>query len=371
MKKVLHVVGGMDIGGTETMLMNIYRNIDREKIEFHFISYYGRKGFYDDEIEKLGGKIIPLNFSKKYGAFGSLYELKKILSKGKYDVIHGHTLFNCGFTMAVGWLSGVKIRITHSHTTFERKDDFLKKLYMNLMRGFIRIFSTDYLACSKKAGIYLFGKNILENKKYRFLPNYVDYKRFIKDYSKDELRKNFKIEDDEIVLGHVGRFMEAKNHEFILKIAEEMKKNGKKIKVIFVGDGNLRESIEKKIREYKLEEEVLITGMVKDTEKYMKIMDIFLLPSIYEGFGLVALEAQGSGIPVLASENVQEEVDLEIGLFKKINLDLGIKIWIEEIENILKHRKNYESRILEEAFINKGYDLKKIVDILDGVYGGA
>lgn len=370
MKKILHVVGGMDIGGTETMLMNLYRNIDRNKYEFHFISYYEREGFYDKEIEELGGKIISLPFSRKLGALGSILELRRVIKENRYDVVHAHTLFNCGIGVLAAWLGGAKIRISHAHTVFEEKNSFIKRYYINLMRGLIKIFSTNYLSCSDKAGEFLFGKDILTNKKYSFLPNYIDYKKFIDVNNRDSMRDKLKIKKDEILIGHVGRFMSAKNHKFIIEILKNMKDKGIKVRGLFVGDGVLREEIESNLKKYSLTQDVTITGMVKNTENYMVAMDIFLLPSTYEGFGLVLLESQGAGIPAIGSLEIQKETDLDLGLLERYSLEETVDFWSEKIMELYSKKIKVSKEDIELAFKNKGYDLKEILKKLDGIYNG-
>ncbi|MGL5050125.1 glycosyltransferase [Cetobacterium sp.] len=370
MKKVLHIVGGMDVGGTETMLMNLYRNIDREKYQFHFISYYGREGFYDKEIEKLGGKIIHLNFSKRLGAFNSILELKRVIKENNYHVIHTHTLFNCGIGVFAAWLAGTKIRISHAHTVFEEKRSFVKKCYIFLMKKMIRIFSTNYCACSNKAAQFLFYKEIESDKKYKFIPNYIDYKKFAQYFNSKKERELFHFKADEIVIGHVGRIMSAKNHIFLIDIIAKMKARGLKVRGLFVGDGDSRKELELEIKKHSLENDILITGMVKNPEKYFSMMDVFVLPSFYEGFGLVLLEAQSSGLNCIASTAVQDEADLNIGLLERYNLDSGAQFWSEKIESRIKNKKIVNLENISEAFIKKGYDFTKVISSLDEIYRG-
>lgn len=369
MKKILHVVGGMDVGGTETMLMNLYRDIDRKKYEFHFISYYEKEGFYDKEIKKLGGKIINLSSCKRLGTLRSALELIKIIKKNNYDVVHTHTLFNCGIGVLCAWLGGTKVRISHAHTVLEERKSLIRDFYTKMMRKFIEIFSTDYLSCSDKAGAFLFGEKILSNKKYKFIPNYVDYKRYLNTYSK-EITKKLQIDDKTLVIGHVGRFISSKNHQFILEIIKNIKDRGEKVKGIFLGDGELKKDIEKKIVEYSLENDVILTGVVNNTEVYMRVMDIFILPSLYEGFGLVLLEAQGSGIPCIVSTEIQNEVDLEIDLLEKYNLNLGVEKWSDIVLETMKNKRYLSKEQIENGFIKKGYGLKDILNKLEDVYQG-
>ena len=187
--KVLHIVGGMNIGGTETMLMNLYREVNND-IQFDFVSYYKRDGYYDEEIRELGGNIIKLNAPNEIGSIKAIKELSKVIKEnGPYEAVHSHTLFNCGIANIAAKLSGVKIRIAHAHTTLDNNEGLIRKIYIILMRSVIKIFSTDFLACSNSAGKYLFGKNIVNNKRYDVIPNYIDYKKFLECEDKFSIRK--------------------------------------------------------------------------------------------------------------------------------------------------------------------------------------
>ncbi|MGL4673215.1 glycosyltransferase family 1 protein [Cetobacterium sp.] len=370
MIKVLHVVGGMDIGGTETMLMNLYRNIDRDRYQFHFISYYEKEGFYDREIESLGGKIIHLKFSKRFGALGSILQLRKVIKEEGYDVVHTHTLFNCGIGVLSAWLGKAKVRISHAHTVFEARNNFIKKCYIEMMKLSIKLFSTHFLSCSNKAGEFLFGEKVLKDKNYYFIPNYVDYRKYLNLPLKKSLRELSEFKDDEIVIGHVGRFIEPKNHDFILDILKEIKSRGVKVKGLFVGDGDCRKAIEEKIKRLSLENDVFITGMVSNPEKYSGAMDIFLLPSKYEGFGLVLIEAQAARVKVIASTAVQEETDLGIGLLDRYSLDESAEFWSNKILEAYENRVEISKASVEKAFKDKGYSLDDIVQKLNYIYGG-
>ncbi|WP_165998213.1 glycosyltransferase family 1 protein [Bacillus sp. Cs-700] len=173
--KILHVVGAMNRAGTETMLMNIYRNIDRTKIQFDFISYSDFEAHYDKEIVSLGGKVIRLS---KTSSIKELYDSIKV--NGPYQAVHAHTLFHCGIANAAAALAGVKIRIAHAHTTSDDTTSIARKIYIKFMRILIRSFSTHFLACSKGAGKYLFGGKLINNRRYSYFPNLIDYAPFLK-----------------------------------------------------------------------------------------------------------------------------------------------------------------------------------------------
>ena len=364
--KVLHIVGGMDVGGTETMLMNLYREVHKE-IQFDFISYYKNEAYYDNEIKKLGGSVIRITSPSEAGQFKSIINLYNIAKRGKYDIVHAHTLFNCGNAMLASKLAKSKVRISHAHTNLDLNRSKMKKMYFSIMRKFIKYFSTDFMACSNSAGIYLFGEDIVNNKKYKVLPNYVYYKRIINSNECDNIRKEMIFKDDDIIVGHIGRFVDAKNHDFLIEVVKKMINKDSRIKLILVGDGPLKKNIEKKVMELGISDNVFFLGLRKDVDLILNTCDIFIFPSIYEGLGLVMLEAQASGLPCLVSEAIQPEADLGIGLVKQIKLDDGIDKWADEALKLIG-KKNNNKEAIEKAFKAKGYEIEDIVNTLLDAY---
>lgn len=366
--KILHVVGGMNIGGTETMLMNLYREVYKF-IQFDFVSYYDKDGYYDDEIRSLGGNIIKLEAPSKVSIFKSIKDLKNVIKDEEtYKAIHIHTLFNCGIGVLASYLAGVDIRISHAHTISDSNEGIIKKIYIFLMRSIIRTFSTNYLACSDSAGKYLFGNNIVSNKKYKRLPNYIDYEKFINCNSDGSIREELGIEKKDIVVGHVGRFIKAKNHEFLIDVIAKLISNNPKVKGVLVGTGDLEKEIKVKIKKLRLEEQIYILGIRDDIDKIVNEIDLFILPSIYEGLGLVLLEAQAAGVPCLVSESIQPEADLQVGLLKKLNLSDDLEIWINAALEMINIPK-IDNENIRNSFEEKGYKIENIVNELTNVYG--
>lgn len=365
--KVLHIVGGMNIGGTETMLMNLYREVNND-IQFDFVSYYKRDGYYDEEIRELGGNIIKLNAPNEIGSIKAIKELSKVIKEnGPYEAVHSHTLFNCGIANIAAKLSGVKIRIAHAHTTLDNNEGLIRKIYIILMRSVIKIFSTDFLACSNSAGKYLFGKNIVNNKRYDVIPNYIDYKKFLECEDKFSIRKELGLDINDKLVVHVGRFVKAKNHKFLVQIINGMVKRDKNVKAVFVGDGDLRLEIEEMVRNLELENNIIFLGLRKDINTILNNSDIFIFPSIYEGLGLVMLEAQASGLPCIVSEAIQPEANLDIGLIKQLKISDGIDKWVDESFKSI-NSKNKSIDLIEEAFKEKGYKIENIVNNLLDIY---
>lgn len=367
-KRVLQVTGTMNIGGTETMLMNLYRKINKD-IQFDFISYSKEDGYYDNEIKELGGNIIKLNPPNEVGIINAIKDIKNVIKEnGPYNVVHTHMMFNSGVAMIAAYLSEVKIRVSHAHTTADEGSGIKRKIYINIMRTFTKLFSTDFLACSNLAGKYLFGEGIINNKNYKILPNYIDYEKFIHCNDKTSIREELGIRNDDIVICHIGRFIKAKNHDFLIKIAKEMIDKNNKVKFILVGDGDLKNEIKNKVKELKIDKNIFFTGVRKDIPNILKNSNLFILPSIYEGLGLVLLEAQSSNIPCLVSEAIQPEVDLNLGLVKTLKIGLEKSIWAKEAEKFISKYKNIKDIEIENKIKEKNYDLQSILNILFEIY---
>ncbi len=367
--RVLHIVGAMNRAGTETMLMNIFRNIDRSKVHFDFLSFSPQQAHYDEEIKRMGGRVMRVG-----STLSVLGIIKAIRKYGPYDVVHSHTLFHCGIANFAAKIACVKIRIAHAHTTLDRNDTLLRLLYIVSMRAATKLTSTHYLACSKQAGQFLFGNTTDENQKYMYFPNLIDYSQF-ESRKVDEValfKKEIGLEDKKVI-GHIGRFIEAKNHQFLLKVLKSIIKKDDTYRLLLVGDGDLRECIQESAKKEGILEFVKFVGIRDDIATMLQSMDVFVFPSIYEGLGLVLLEAQATGLPCIVSEAIQPEADLQLGLFTKLSLKDDSDIWAEKIINIT-NRNHMEIPMIRSTFENSGYSLSqgisKLVEIYNGKNGG-
>ncbi|UAL49663.1 glycosyltransferase family 1 protein [Sutcliffiella horikoshii] len=364
--RVLHIVGAMNRAGTETMLMNIFRNIDRSKIHFDFLSFSKLVAHYDEEIHSLGGRVIRITNTQSI-----LGIVKAIRKYGPYDAVHSHTLFHCGIANLAARIAGVKIRIAHAHTTLDKNDTILRSIYIFSMRAATKLTSTHYLACSKQAGAYLFGNATEENQKYMYFPNLIDYSQF-ESMKVDEVavfKKEVGLEDKKVI-GHIGRFIEAKNHQFLLKILKSIIKKDDTYRLLLVGDGDLREDIQKYAKKEGIFEYIKFVGIRDDIATMLQSMDVFVFPSIYEGLGLVLLEAQASGLPCIVSEAIQPEADLQLGLFTKLFLNDDPNLWAEKIINITNRNHMEKPMIIRSTFENSGYSLSKGISKLVEIYNG-
>lgn len=367
--RVLHIVGGMVAGGIETLLMNIYRNIDREKFHFDFAVQTDEECFYDKEIKNLGGRIISHPKPSK-GINAYVKELKKTIEMyGPYDVIHSHVLFFNGIPLKVASQLGIPIRISHSHTTHDsKKDSLLRDIYRKYMRSLIKKYSTKMYGCSKDACEYLYGKKCWKDNRVEFLPNAIDINLFSDlKYDRRIVVKELGLGKGQTIIGHIGRFVKQKNHSFLIDIFEKFLDFKQDSHLLLIGEGEDKENIKKYVNEKGIENNVHFLGVRDDIASILSEIDLFLLPSLYEGLGIVLVEAQAAGVPCLVSNNVPEESDLGIGLVKSLDLDTSAEYWAQQMQGMLTVKKNdWETR--KSALQSHGYDIKIMVTRLMNIY---
>jgi len=360
--KIAHFVGSMNCGGTETMLINLFKNIDKNKFEFIFIENVAEECWYDNEIKKMGGRIIKIEPLKLKNIFKYIKKLKLLFKKEKIDVVHSHVFLHSGLVMLAAKKANVKVRISHSHSAMRKKDNnLLKKL---LFRNLILNNSTNIVACSTEAGECLFGNKF--TKIGKVIPNPIDFE-LIKNISQNEikkLRKEYSKDSDEIIIGHVGRLVTIKNHDFLIELARRLSEKNFKFKMIFIGDGPEKESIKNKIKQKGLDEKIVLTGNIENKEvyKFMKIFNMLLLPSHYEGLPVTLIEAQALNVYSIVSNNVSKESDLGMGLIKFVSID-NISNWEDEILNY----KNDVIKINKTTAINK-YKREYIITEYEKIY---
>ncbi len=357
--RVLHVTGAMNIGGTESMLMNIYRAVDRNRLQFDFLTFTRQEAYFDEEIRSLGGEILV---SDNGSSFNQIYSLIK---KGKYKVVHAHTLFNSGIVMAAAKAVGVPVRISHAHTTADNINSFKKRFYVWTMQKLINQCSNAYLTCSREAGKFLYGHDEAE-----WFPNIIEVKNYLRKDEKEinEFKEKYGLHG-KFVIGHVGRFIEAKNHTFLLEILSEMKTAGIDAVLLLVGDGVLKKQLETEAHSLKLSSNVIFTGALKDTGTALHAMDVFIFPSKYEGLGLVLLEAQAAGVPCITSEFIQPETDAGLGLVQQLSLKQNKDVWIKAVQNAAVNGKHKNAAEREKKLLEKGYSIEKITKRIAELYG--
>ena len=278
---VAHIMGKWNGGGVESVVMNYYRNIDRNKIQFHFLCDEDSTDIPYEEIEKLGGKVIVIPPYQKL--FKYQKELYRIFEENNYKIVHSHINALSVFPLRIAKKAGVPIRIAHSHSTSNKKE-WKKNILKMILRPLSKLYANNYFACTEYAGKWLFGKKVVERKELNVINNAIDLKKFeFNENTRKALREELGIKDDTLIIGHVGRFMKQKNHEFLVEVFNEVYKKNQNTLLILIGQGPLLSEIKQKAINLNIEDKIKFIGQVTDVEKYYNIMDIFLFPSIYEG----------------------------------------------------------------------------------------
>ncbi len=352
---VLHMVREMELGGVQSLIMNVYRHIDRSKVQFHFL--VNSHGFYDEEIKKLGGKVHYIPNIMKVGPFIYSKNLKSFFKKHpEYQILHTHFSHFSGLIVKIASKCNVSTIIVHAHTTSTDAKG-IKLIYKNYIKKYITKYATDLFACGEVASKYIFG-----DAPAVVIKNGIDVEKYIFSKEKREkYRKALKIRNDAIVIGSVGRICEVKNPFFLLKIFDEYVKLNSNSILLLIGDGPLVSKLENEIEEKKLEDKVIILKDVNASE-YYSVMDYFLLPSLFEGLPFVLIEAQVNGIPILSSTAVPIESNVS-GKIEYIDLEKGEKYWAQRIYNTEATRYN-EIKKIEES----GYNIKTTAKKLEEFY---
>jgi len=358
MIRVLHIVGKMDRAGAETMLMNLYRHIDRTQVQFDFITFTTDQGDYDEEILALGGKIFPIIASN---SIERMFKLTSFLKQhSEYQIVHAHMLLNNAFHLLAAKQAGVKHRISHSHSTQNAKSGIVANFYEKFAIYLNKSLSTKRIACGKEAAEYLFNTS----KNVCLLNNAIDLQLYNEiSLTNKNSWKSVKSDLQGLKIIQVGRLNEVKNHDFSLKIARKLKELGVNFTFFIVGQGPFQDIIKKNIQDYGLEENVFLLGVRNDVPNLMAGADVMLMPSLHEGFPVVLVESQAIGLPSILSENIAREVDLNLGLVKFLSLD-NIDSWVETLKN-QKNEPIPQSEIYT-CLQASGFDVKKnSVDLLN------
>ena len=356
MIRVLHVVTYMGIGGLETMLMNYYRHIDREKVQFDFLVHRDFEAAYDRRIIELGGKIFRL---PRLNPISHYYwkQLDEFFGEHReYRIVHSHLDCMSAIPLKSAKKNGVPVRIAHAHSSSQTKD---RKYYLKLFyKSKIAQYATELFACSEAAGQWMFGTD-----HFYVLNNAIDVNQYVYDpLVRAAERTKMGISKETLVIGHVGRFAPPKNHKYLIELFNQVRKKIPNIVLLLVGDGELRNQMENQVKELGIQEKVIFTGQRIDVSRLLQVMDVFVFPSIYEGLPLSLIEAQAAGLPCLISDKVPIECK-KTDLVTQISLN-DMNKWIEMIigtEKVIRRDTSKEIR-------DSGFDINSNAKKLEEFY---
>jgi len=334
--RILHVLGKLDRGGVETWLVQVLRHIDRHKYQMDFLVHTTEPGAYDEEVRALGAQIIPCLSPFKPRQYASNF-WRLLREYGPYDVVHSHVHHYSGYVLTLAAMTGVPVRIAHSHTSApEPSPGIVRRAYLAGMRRFIRQNATLGIAISTLAGDSLMpGWD--EDSTWHLRPYGIETKPFDVQVDATVVRREFGLPPGALVVGHVGRFVDVKNHKFLVEVASELIKRNSRVFFLLVGDGPLRSEIEAELRRRNLSEHFVFTGNRSDIPRIMKgAMDAFIFPSKYEGLGIVLMEAQFAGLCSVVSDVIPSEADLSDGGVMRLPLTSSPSRWAEALSAILE-----------------------------------
>lgn len=361
MKRVLHIVESLSRNGTETFIMNVFREIDRTKVMFDFLLYRISENGYENEAKALGADIF-LFTQRKEGIRKHIKSLEDFFSKNahKYDAVHySGTSFTNMTPIMIAKKYGIPVRIVHSHgsNTFRLHNILLHKFN----RRRIGTIATDFLACSQIARDWGFkGSKVYE--KSKVIPNGIELDKYCFNQEKrDKTRKELGLENAFIV-GNTAGFRQVKNHPFIIETFIELLKIRPDAVLLLAGDGPTKQEIENKVKEAGISGSVKFLGSRTDVDSLLQGMDSYIFPSFYEGLPFSLIEAQAAGLPVLCSSEVSPEIKLSENLVF-YPLSESPSNWAKKLNDISKRE-----RLISLSNDLRKYDIKETCQILTDIY---
>ena len=355
-------------GGQESFVMNMYRNIDHNKIQFDFFTpFYITNKELEKEIRQMGGNVYVGN--GKFDSKANKKDFKKIskifLKEHNYQIVHIHSgsIFSLAFGAKIAKKSGAKSVIVHSHAT--GINNFKYKIIKTLSSSIFLKYADEFFACSIEAAKWKFPNSIIKKEKYRIIKNGIDIEKFkFNGKIRNEYREKLGF-NNKFVICHIGRFDLYKNQRFLVEIFKDIHKDYKNAVLVFVGDGDEKTKIESIVNNYQISDNVIFLGIRNDINKILQAVDLVAFPSIFEGLGMVTIEAQTAGLKTLVSESIPNEANIS-ELFERIPLSSKNE-WTNRIENYIKinddNRKDMSNIIRE-----KGYDSKEVAAKLEYLY---
>lgn len=353
--RVAQIMGKLWAGGVEMVVFNYYRAIDKSKIQFDF--YYDADSTVEppQDLIDMGARFYKIPPYQKLPQY--IRELKKHLKEKQYLIVHSHLNTLSVFPLFVAWMSRVPVRIAHNHSVPAGKEIGRDTLKM-FLRLFAKVFPTDYFACSEKAGRWMFGNKAFDSGRVFVLKNATDFSRFRPTYEKTEALKKKLGLKDKFVVGHIGRFTYAKNHNFLLDVFSKISAKRENAILLLVGDGELHQAIIDGIKEKGLDGKVVFAGQVSNPELYYSLADVIVIPSIFEGLSLATIESQIAGVPSVVSDAIPEEAVISNGVRR---LKLTDRSWADVAVEIADMKVFLDERSRE-------YDIRYAVKKLENWY---
>lgn len=372
MKRVLHVVSCLERGGTEAFIMNHYRMLDRTQYQFDFLVFHKKEYPYLEEIKSLGGRVFFCAPPARGNIMGSIKEMVTCMKEmGPFCAVHSHINVENAWVMFAAALAGVRVRVSHSHDTKGLEGNIPTSIYRHVQCLLIKLFATKYAACGAAAGCYLYGESLFK-KNGIVIHNGIDVDRFLSvpEHELVCLKAEFSMpEKSGPIFGNITRFEDKKNQMFAVEVFQQIVNQYPNAIFLLGGpDGGKLDQVKQKVSDLGLSKSVRFVGERKDIPACLKLIDVYLFPSLYEGLPLALLEAQAAGCFCVASANVSPEADMGIGQVVFFDLRESPKQWSESIQKAITEHIPPASAEIRNAFQKRGYDIRLSADNLISVY---
>lgn len=363
MKKILHVVGGMDRGGVETWLLHVLRHTDASVLRHEFLVHH--PGDYDEEVEAAGGRLVHFDTPRHRPARYVRDLARRIRAEGPYDIVHSHVYDLSGAVLLAARIAGVPGRIAHAHRCEVPNQSRVRELFSAAGKAAIRRLATAGLANSTLAAAALFGEDWAEDERFEVVLYGFDFSRFSRLPDRHRIRDELGVPRDALVLGHVGRFVVEKNHALMLEVLAALLGRGENAWLALVGDGQLLTEIQERARELGVADRCRFLGARGDIHRVMAGFDVFLFPSHSEGFGIVAVEAQAAAVPVLTSSTVPREIEVVPEMVERLPLDAPASEWASTVSALARRGtpRDAHARVSQSTL-----GIHHCVQRLEGVY---
>ncbi len=368
-RRILHVGLSLNPAGTESLILGAYRRLDRSQLQFDFAVPDGPRGPFTEEVIGLGARVFPYPVPSAIRPWPFDRAIQRILREhGPFHAVHAHNYYRAGTVVRLAAAEGVPLRIAHSHFTEDGvTNSVYRRLYRTYARRLIHGHATHQLGCSREACERLFGPDCWADPRTAVVHNGIDLSVFeTLDPDGRALRQELGLRADAVLVGHVGRFVAQKNHAFLVEVFAELARRRNDAVLILVGAGALRPTIEQRVRELGLQERVRFVGLRADLPKVLASLDVLALPSLYEGFPLVLVEAQAAGTPAVVSSTITREVDLGTGLMRFV--DLGdAPAWADHLEHAIGEKRR-DRAALRALLRDAGYEIADVTSALATLY---
>lgn len=349
-------------GGIENFIMNVYRNIDRNEIQFDFLIHGEKENYFEEEIKKLGGTIYRVPLSRNYKEYERQIKRTFAENREKYHMIHIHCMYALSYLDAkMAKKCHMKNIIVHSHTSTTLI--FKRKMIQFLLKTKLTRIADIRLACSEEAAKWMFSKKIIRKKQYKIIKNAIDVDKYkYNSETRSMIRKELQLEEN-LVIGHIGRLSTVKNHKFLLEIFKEIIKKKNEARLLLVGDGSLKNQIVEKAKELGIMDKVILLGNKENANELLQAMDVFVFPSLYEGFPLTVIEAQCTGVPCVLSDCITKQAKVT-DLVSFLSLEENAEKWA----NVILDKENIERKDQSDFIKDKKYDINSLVEQIEKIY---